>query len=106
MDWAADVRTRHRHPATPGSLVRDQHLRGRRRAVSLLELDAARPRRRFLRHALVNARLADRQARRTTDPAERALLLRARPLLAPAALAYLAGGATVLGAPRGGGRPS
>ena len=100
--WAADVRTRHRHPATPGSLLRDQYGRGRRRAASLLELEPVRPRRRFLIYASANSRRALRQARRTTDPAERALLLRARPLLVPATLAYVAGGATVLA----GGRPS
>jgi glycosyltransferase involved in cell wall biosynthesis len=94
--WTPDVRTVHRHPRSAWPLLRDQYARGRRRAVALLELDPARARRAILSSGRANVREALAHARRTSDPAERELLLRGRPLLWPAALAYVTGGLSVV----------
>ena len=94
--WASDVRTVHRHPRGPWPLLRDQYARGGRRALALAQLAPDRARRTLLGHGLANVRQALRQAHRTTDPTERDLLLRSRPLLAPAALAYVIGGLVAL----------
>jgi glycosyltransferase involved in cell wall biosynthesis len=94
--WAPDVRTVHRHPAGPGQLLRDQYVRGRRRALALAELAPARARRTLLGHGAANVRQALRQARRASSPEERDLLMRSRALLVPAALAYVTGGLVAL----------
>lgn len=90
--WAPDVVTVHRHPTRPWPLLRDQYTRGRRRALALLALAPDRARRTILAAGRANVRSALRRAHATADPAQRELLLRSRPLLGPAALAYVAGG--------------
>lgn len=94
--WAPDVRTVHRHPGSPWPLLRDQYARGGRRALALAQLGPDPSRRMLLGHGVSNVRQALRQAHRTTDPEERHLLLRSRPLLVPAALAYVIGGLVAL----------
>jgi glycosyltransferase involved in cell wall biosynthesis len=94
--WAPDVRTIHRHPDRPWELLRDQYARGRRRAIALAELAPGRARWSLLGHSFGNIRQALRQVRRTADSEERVLLLRSRPLLVPAALAYVIGGLVAL----------
>jgi glycosyltransferase involved in cell wall biosynthesis len=94
--WAPDVVTGHRHPSRPLPLLRDQYARGRRSAVALLALAPERARRTILAAGRVNVRSALRRAHGTADPAQRELLLRSRPLLGPAALAYVAGGMVAL----------
>lgn len=89
---APDVRTIHRHPPDFAGLLRDQYARGGRRAIAMRELAHGGWRRVLMRHGITNVRWAVRHARRTRDPVERQLLMRSRPLLAPASLAYFAGG--------------
>lgn len=103
IEWAADVVTVHRHVARPWPLLRDQYARGRRRALALVALAPADARRAVLGHGPANVSAALRRARQTADPAQRDLLLRSRPLLGPAALAYVAGGMAALREARAGG---
>jgi GT2 family glycosyltransferase len=85
------IRTLHRYPTSPLALVRDQYVRGVRYSRALRRLGSRRSRFALARAPLRDLRPAVRQARRTADPVERARLMRALPLLPPAAAARALG---------------
>jgi glycosyltransferase involved in cell wall biosynthesis len=96
MVHAADARTLHRYVTGPAGLLRDQYARGVDAASVARQLGHPLSASRLARIPLKNVLPAIRQAARTTDPAERARLMRGVPLVPAGALAVslgnLAGG--------------
>jgi hypothetical protein len=96
MTFSPEVRTIHRYATAPLELVRDQFSRGAQTAIALRDLGAETSGWGLAAGPMQNVLPAYRQARRATDAADRRCLLRAVPLLPPAALATSLGNVTGL----------
>jgi glycosyltransferase involved in cell wall biosynthesis len=101
IEWAPEVRTRHRNPRRLGELIGDHYRRGARSAAAWAMVAGGPSPRQVARNALARLPASLRIAWRAAAPGERRWIATAVPLLPLVAVAYAAG---ALRGPREGGR--
>lgn len=91
IEWAPEVRTRHRNPQRLAELVRDQFRRGARAAAAWAAVDGGPSPRQVARNAVARLPASLRVAWRAAAPGERRWIATTVPLLPLVGLAYAAG---------------